>query len=55
LTARQTIVKGGQGSMGRRLRKRELLAEIQRERVELEAALALLTRRQMTKAGVDAE
>jgi hypothetical protein len=38
--------------MGRRLRKRDLLAEIQRERAGLDAALALLTRRQLTKAGV---
>jgi hypothetical protein len=38
--------------MGKRLRKRELLAEIHRERAELDDTLALLTPRQMTKAGV---
>jgi len=38
--------------MGRRLCKRELLSEIQRERIALEDTLALLTPRQMTRPGV---
>ena len=38
--------------MGRRLPKKELLGEIQRERSALDDTLALLTARQMTKAGV---
>src|SRR3990172_9872396 len=38
--------------MGRRLRKREMLIEIQLERNALDDTLALLTPRQMTKAGV---
>ena len=38
--------------MGRRLRKKELLSEIQRERRSLDDMLALLSARQMTKAGV---
>jgi hypothetical protein len=38
--------------MGKRLRKKELLSEIQRERTALDDALALLSVRQMTKAGV---
>ena len=38
--------------MGRRLRKRELLREIRIERAALDSALALLTPRQMTTAGV---
>ena len=38
--------------MGRRLRKRELLGEIQRERRALDDILALLPTRQMTKSGV---
>lgn len=38
--------------MGKRLRKRELLAEIERERSALDATLAALTPRQMTRAGV---
>jgi hypothetical protein len=38
--------------MGKRLRKQELLTEIQLERVALDDALALLTPRQMTRAGV---
>jgi hypothetical protein len=38
--------------MGRRLRKLELLAEIRRERKALDSTLALLTPRQMTRAGV---
>lgn len=38
--------------MGRRLRKRELLIEIQRERAALNDVLALLSPRQMTRAGV---
>ncbi len=38
--------------MGRRLRKRELLDEIGRERAALDDALALLPPRLMTKAGV---
>jgi hypothetical protein len=38
--------------MGRRLRKSELLQEIQVERKALDDTLALLTRRQMTKSGV---
>jgi hypothetical protein len=40
--------------MGRRLRKKELLKEIQLERTALDNTLALLTRRQMTQAGVTA-
>lgn len=38
--------------MGRRLRKKELLSEIQRERCALDETLALLSRGQMTKPGV---
>jgi len=38
--------------MGRRLRKQELLSEIQRERTALDDTLALLTPRQMTRPGV---
>ena len=38
--------------MGKRLRKQELLSEIQRERSSLDDTLALLSTRQMTKAGV---
>ncbi len=38
--------------MGKRLRKRELLREIERERAELDEALARLTPRQMTRPGV---
>jgi len=38
--------------MGRRLRKKDLLKEIQIERAALDEALSLLTRRQMTQAGV---
>lgn len=38
--------------MGKRLRKRELLAEIERERSALDAVLAVLSPRQMTRAGV---
>lgn len=38
--------------MGRRLRKKDLLTEIQRERTALDETLALLSARQMTKAGV---
>jgi hypothetical protein len=38
--------------VGKRLRKRELLDEIRRERVALDDALAGLTPRQMTRAGV---
>ena len=38
--------------MGKRLRKNELLREIQRERRALDDTLALLSVRQMTKAGV---
>jgi hypothetical protein len=38
--------------MGKRLRKQELLSEIQRERAALDEALAGLTPRQMTRAGV---
>lgn len=38
--------------MGRRLRKRDLLAEIERERTALDDALAGLRPRDMTKAGV---
>ena len=38
--------------MGRRLRKADLLREIERERRALDDALAPLTPRQMTKAGV---
>jgi len=38
--------------MGKRLRKNELLSEIQRERRALDDALARLSARQMTKAGV---
>jgi len=38
--------------MGRRLRKRELLEEIRRERAALDDTLALLTPRQMTQPGV---
>ena len=38
--------------MGKRLLKHDLLDEIRRERSALDDALALLTRRQMTRAGV---
>lgn len=38
--------------MGRRLRKKELLAEIERERTALDETLALLSAREMTRAGV---
>ena len=38
--------------MGKRLRKKELLSEIQRERSALDDTLALLSLRQMTIAGV---
>jgi hypothetical protein len=38
--------------MGRQLRKKELLTEIQRERRSLDDSLALLSPRQMTKPGV---
>jgi hypothetical protein len=38
--------------MGKRLRKRALLAEIDRERVALDATLALLRPRDMTRPGV---
>jgi hypothetical protein len=38
--------------MGKRLRKKELLLEIQRERNALDDSLALVPIRQMTKAGV---
>ena len=38
--------------MGKRLRKNDLLGEIQRERRALDDALALLSPREMTKAGV---
>lgn len=38
--------------MGRRLRKKDLLTEIERERTALDETLALLSTRQMTKAGV---
>lgn len=38
--------------MGKRLRKRDLLDEIRRERAALDETLAGLTPRQMTKAGV---
>ena len=38
--------------MGKRLRKQELLREIQRERSSLDQTLALLSPRQMTQAGV---
>ncbi len=38
--------------MGKRLRKRDLLDEIHRERAALDATLALLTPRQMTRPGV---
>ena len=38
--------------MGKRLRKQELLNEIRRERAALDDTLALLTPRQMTRAGV---
>jgi len=38
--------------MGRRLPKKELLGEIQRERIALDNTLALLSRRQMTKPGI---
>jgi hypothetical protein len=38
--------------VGRRLRKKELLSEIQRERSALDDTLALLSARQMTMAGV---
>ena len=38
--------------MGRRLPKRELLSELQRERRALDDTLALLSARQMAKAGV---
>jgi hypothetical protein len=38
--------------MGKRLRKKELLSEIEHERSALDATLALLSPRQMTKPGV---
>jgi hypothetical protein len=38
--------------LGRRLRKKELLSEVHRERAALDGTLALLTARQMTMAGV---
>jgi hypothetical protein len=38
--------------MGRRLRKKDLLSEIQRERSALDETIALLSTRQMTMAGV---
>jgi hypothetical protein len=38
--------------MGRRLRKKDLLTEIERERAALDETLALLSARQMTQAGV---
>ena len=38
--------------MGRRLKKNELLEELDRERKALDAALAVLSPRQMTQAGV---
>jgi hypothetical protein len=38
--------------MGKRLRKQDLLSEIQRERNALDDTLALLSARQMTRAGV---
>jgi hypothetical protein len=38
--------------MGRRLSKKDLLKEIQRERTALDDTLALLSRRQMTRVGV---
>jgi len=38
--------------MGRRLRKKALLSEIQRERSALDDTLALLSLRQLTKPGV---
>ena len=38
--------------MGRRLPKKELLSEIQRERSLLDDTLSLLTTRQLTRAGV---
>ena len=38
--------------MGKRLRKKELLDEIQRQRRALDDTLALLSARQMTMAGV---
>jgi hypothetical protein len=38
--------------VGKRLRKKALLSEIQRERRALDDSLALLSTRQMTKAGV---
>jgi len=38
--------------MGKRLRKKELLLEIQRERIALDDTLALVPIRRMTKAGV---
>lgn len=38
--------------MGRRLRRKELLQEIRLERSALDGTLSLLTRRQMTRAGV---
>jgi hypothetical protein len=38
--------------MGKQLRKRELLKEIYLERTALDDALAVLTARQMTQAGV---
>jgi hypothetical protein len=39
-------------NMGKRLRKRDLLEEIKLERAALDDTLALVTTRQMTKAGV---
>src|SRR5678816_1301717 len=38
--------------MGKRLRKKDLLSEIQHERLLLDDTIALLSTRQMTKAGV---
>jgi hypothetical protein len=38
--------------MGKRLRKQDLLAEIDRERTALDATLALIPPRQMTRSGV---
>jgi hypothetical protein len=38
--------------MGKRLNKRDLLAEIERERIGLNQALAVLSPRDMTRAGV---
>lgn len=47
------LAQPGDGTlMGKRLRKHALLREIQRERRTLDETLALLSPRQMTKAGV---